>query len=191
MSRVFISAPQEEFLRIYHLKLRTSWLLWTSEMTELYFMYGSPKEVTCRLLGWHTRESLTEVHLAFSKTLCFLSSFGVNIRYWILLCTWGLEAFFLILGFLKVFIWLHWVLVVAHRSVHCGALDSVVVSHKLICLMVRGILVPPPGIEPASSASEGGFLTTGPQGSPCTGIYSDSARFCRGTAVAGTGGPGL
>ena len=58
--------------------------------------------------------------------------------------------------------------------------DSVVVvrrlsscsTHGLGCPVAHGILVPQPGIEPASSALEGGFffflegrfLTTGPQG---------------------------
>ena len=31
------------------------------------------------------------------------------------------------------------------------------------CSMACGILVPKPGIEPASPALQGGFLTTGPQ----------------------------
>ena len=33
-----------------------------------------------------------------------------------------------------------------------------------ICLVACGILVPPPGIEPLSSALQSGFLTTGPSG---------------------------
>ena len=48
-----------------------------------------------------------------------------------------------------IFIWLHWVLVVV-----CG----------LSCSKACGILVPETGIEPASSALPGGFLTTGPPG---------------------------
>ena len=41
---------------------------------------------------------------------------------------------------------------------------SVVVAHGLRCPVACGILVPLPGIKPASSALEGGFLTTGPPG---------------------------
>ena len=51
----------------------------------------------------------------------------------------------------------------------CGARDpehegSVVVAYGLSCLAACGILVPRPGIEPASPALEGGFLTAGPPG---------------------------
>ena len=38
---------------------------------------------------------------------------------------------------------------------------SLVVAHGLTCCMAYGILVPLPGIELASPALEGGFLTTG------------------------------
>ena len=41
---------------------------------------------------------------------------------------------------------------------------SVVVARGLNCPMACGILVPRPGIKPASPALEGGFLTTGPPG---------------------------
>ena len=52
----------------------------------------------------------------------------------------------------------------------CGAgffpepTGSVVVVHGLSCSLAHGILVPRPGIEPASLALEGRFLTTGPPG---------------------------
>ena len=36
----------------------------------------------------------------------------------------------------------------------------------LSCPVACGILIPPPGIKPESPALEGGFSTTGPQGSP-------------------------
>ena len=39
-----------------------------------------------------------------------------------------------------------------------------VAAHRLNCPVACGILVFPPGIEPASSALEGGFLTAGPPG---------------------------
>ena len=41
---------------------------------------------------------------------------------------------------------------------------SVVAACRLSCPTACGILVPRPGIEPASPALEGGFLTTGPPG---------------------------
>ena len=56
-------------------------------------------------------------------------------------------------------------------SVVCGTralswrhTSSVVVVRGLSCPAARGILVPRPGIEPASPALEGGFFTTGPLG---------------------------
>ena len=47
-------------------------------------------------------------------------------------------------------------------SLRCAG--SVVVAHRLSCPTACGILVPQPGIEPVSSALEGGFFTTGPPG---------------------------
>ena len=41
---------------------------------------------------------------------------------------------------------------------------SVVVALRLSCSEAYGILLPQPGIEPASPALQGGFLTTGPSG---------------------------
>ena len=60
-------------------------------------------------------------------------------------------------------------LVVTHRLSSCGTraaehAGSVVAVHGLSCPTACGILVPRPGIEPASPALEGGFLTTGPPG---------------------------
>ena len=51
----------------------------------------------------------------------------------------------------------------------CGArapeyAGSVVAAHRLSCPAACGILVPQPGIELASPALEGGFLSTGPPG---------------------------
>ena len=78
-----------------------------------------------------------------------------------------------------LFIWLRWVLVVARRIFRwaCELLSSfgartveragsVVVARWLSCSAACGILVPQPGIEPASPALEGRFLTTGHQGNP-------------------------
>ena len=45
-----------------------------------------------------------------------------------------------------------------------AVLSSLLVMCVFSCPMARGILVPRPGIEPGSSALEGGFLTTGPPG---------------------------
>ena len=47
-------------------------------------------------------------------------------------------------------------------SLRCES--SVVVARGLSCPKACGILVPRPGIEPASPALEGGFFTTGPPG---------------------------
>ena len=85
---------------------------------------------------------------------------------------------------LGIFIASRGLLVVAHRLSSCGAqaperLGSIVCDtcalqlwppcsavavHGLSCPAACGILVPRPGIEPASPALEGGFLTTGPPG---------------------------
>ena len=45
-------------------------------------------------------------------------------------------------------------------SLQLQCAGSVVVAHKLSCLVVCGILVPQPGTEPAPSVLEGGFLIT-------------------------------
>ena len=51
---------------------------------------------------------------------------------------------------------------------HVGSLieaaNSVVVARGFSCPAACGILVPHPGIEPASPALEGGFFNTGPPG---------------------------
>ena len=84
--------------------------------------------------------------------------------------------------FVYLFIWLPRVLVVLHEVFiascgifHCGARTqllwcegSVVVACGPSCSIACGILVPQPGIKPESPALQGGFLTTGPQGSPLT-----------------------
>ena len=49
-------------------------------------------------------------------------------------------------------------------SVVLWHVTSVVVARRLSCPAACGILVPRPGIEPASPALEGGFFTTGPLG---------------------------
>ena len=48
---------------------------------------------------------------------------------------------------------------------------SVVWVHGLSCPLACGILVPRPDTEPVSLALQGGFLTTGQQGSPSQGSW--------------------
>ena len=82
-------------------------------------------------------------------------------------------SFILFLKNIYLFIWLHCVLVAAHGIfvaacrllASCGTqaperTGSVVVVCGLSCPTACGILVPQPGIEPASPALEDGFLTT-------------------------------
>lgn len=59
--------------------------------------------------------------------------------------------------------WLHWVFVVAH-GIFCSVGFSLVQAPRLSCPRADGILVPGPGLEPASPALEGRCLTTGPPG---------------------------
>ena len=99
---------------------------------------------------------------------------------------WFFFNFFLIFDFKVsfsyssvIYLWLHQVLVaacgiftvacgiftVAYRifTVACGSVWALqFAEHGLSCLVVRGILVLRPGIEPASPALKGGFLSTGP-----------------------------
>ena len=86
------------------------------------------------------------------------------------------HSFFFLMNIYLIFIWLHPVLVVAHRiflvssgpftAAHglssYGAWASVVAV--LSCFAACGILVSRPGMEPASPALQGRFLTTGPPG---------------------------
>ena len=51
-------------------------------------------------------------------------------------------------------------------ALYLRCLSSVVAAHGLCCPVARGILVPQPGIEPASPTLQGGLLTTGLQGIP-------------------------
>ena len=47
-------------------------------------------------------------------------------------------------------------------------------SQGLSCSTACGILVPPPGIQPASAALQGGFFTTGPPGKSSISLFSSS-----------------
>ena len=51
-----------------------------------------------------------------------------------------------------------------HRLSICGVWAALVEAGVFRCSVACGILVPRPGIKPASPALEGGFLTTGPPG---------------------------
>ena len=52
------------------------------------------------------------------------------------------------------------------QSMGSWHLGSVVAVHSLSCPLACGILVPAPGIKPVYLGLGGGFLTTGPSGSP-------------------------
>ena len=74
---------------------------------------------------------------------------------------------FLFLFFLIYYLlmyWLHPVWVAAHGIVCWGVRFSLAVVRRLSCPAACGILVPQPGLEPASPALQDGFLTTGPPG---------------------------
>ena len=49
----------------------------------------------------------------------------------------------------------------------CSTQTSLFAVCRLGCPVACGILVPRPGIEPASPALEDGFLTAGPPGKSC------------------------
>ena len=74
-------------------------------------------------------------------------------------------------------IWLRWVSVAAHGLLSsCGrqspeCTGSVVAAQRLSCPETCGILVPRLGIEPASPALKGRFLTTGPPGKSCVSTF--------------------
>ena len=76
-----------------------------------------------------------------------------------------------------LFVWLHRVLSVAHGTFTAAhGLSSCGVGPN--CPIVCGILVPRPGIEPVSPASEGRFLTTGPPEKSLQGFVSEG--ICHG-----------
>ena len=53
-----------------------------------------------------------------------------------------------------------------------GLMGSLVVACKLNCPTELGILIPSPGIDPASPALQGKVSTTGPPGKPWLGLFS-------------------
>ena len=72
----------------------------------------------------------------------------------------------------SIFIWLCQVLVVALRLSICGTQGSVIVALGLSYCVAGGIIVPQPGIEPASPALWGRLLTTGAPGNSLSyGFY--------------------
>ena len=72
----------------------------------------------------------------------------------------------------NIYIYIYLFLYLAASGLSCGVWDpllwdagfSPVAAHRLSCSTACGILVPRPGIKPASHALEGRFLTTGPPG---------------------------
>ena len=62
-----------------------------------------------------------------------------------------------------LFIWLNQIFL-ASWGLSLQCMDSLVVAHGLSCSVACGILVPGPGVEPASPALQDGFVTTGPSG---------------------------
>ena len=62
-----------------------------------------------------------------------------------------------------LFIWLNQIFAASwDLSLQC--MESLAVARGLSCFVACGILVPGPGVEPASPALQDGFLTTGPPG---------------------------
>ena len=81
-----------------------------------------------------------------------------------------------LLYFLKT-LFIYWLRRVSVAIFPCGTwapgrAGSFIVTHGLSCSAASGILVPGPGIEPASPALEGGFLTAGPPGKSYTYLAS-------------------
>ena len=78
-----------------------------------------------------------------------------------------------IYGILKdtylLFIWLH-----PHRGFLLCHVESSIGSHRLSCPRACVVLVPLPGIEPVSSALQGGLLTPRPTGKSLQYFYNSS-----------------
>ena len=71
---------------------------------------------------------------------------------------------------------------VVHGPSSCDSLapehtGAVVVAHGLSCSTACGVLAPCPGIEPTSSALQGGFLPTGPPGKSRKCLFKLIAHF--------------
>ena len=58
------------------------------------------------------------------------------------------------------------------RTLFFRCAGSVVVAGELSCPAAHGFLVLWPGVEPASPALEGGFITTGPPGLPLVSLWA-------------------
>ena len=83
---------------------------------------------------------------------------------------WGvliIAVFFFIFIYLAV-LGLHHVML----NPSFGRADPLIVTHRLSCPATCWILVPWPGIEPASLALQGRFLTTGPPGRSASFLWS-------------------
>ena len=101
----------------------------------------------------------------------------------VLVLTFRSMTYFELIFLILFIFWLHRVLAAAHGIFPCGTwaprcgawaperVGSLVVARRLSCPTACGILVPWPGIEPASTALQDGFLTTGPPGKPLELIF--------------------
>ena len=130
-----------------------------------------------------------------SYSFCFLCKGGGEII-WILVCLWQsrftpiISACFRrnwvsrnwrwqddLFVYSSLFIWLRPIFIVARGNLTAVCwLSSCRAAHRLSCPKACGILVPRPGIKPASPALAGGFLTTGPPGKSLS-MFINSAPF--------------
>ena len=79
------------------------------------------------------------------------------------------------------------------RGIFLGAqgLSAVVVHGVFSCSRAYRICVPPPGVKREHSASQGGFLTPEPPGSPTPPLYSSNKdELSAGACAAGYAQPG-
>ena len=106
-----------------------------------------------RVLRYIKQKKQNAKHIVQHKALCIIFFFFKG----------KVLVFFLFFWLFWVFIAVCGLLVVGFSLVVVCGLQSAWVQ-LFSCPVACGILVPPPGIEPASPALEGRFLTTGPPG---------------------------
>ena len=118
---------------------------------------------------WLDIKSLTHVFFPWISSICY------SIYFFIWLCRVLVAACRIFVAVCGIFCCGMWDLLLRHAGFRahglssCGTwalehVGSVVAACGLSWPVECGILVPRPGIEPASPALEGGFLTTGPPG---------------------------
>lgn len=114
-----------------------------------YFVYNWRGFGLCNL-------TFTVMHPSPSMRLCLSELFPI--------CSFPGLFFF----FFSIFIWLHWVFIVACRFFSCG-----------MCALSCGTwhLVTRPGIKAGPLPRECGVLATGPPGKPLSGVLSVSVCF--------------